>query len=65
MPATKLGPPPAKWVRVQDFMQKYNLKKSKAYEEIHKDGFPMMRVGKKEVRININATDMWFKEQYG
>lgn len=64
MPATRLGAPAAKWVRVKDFMEKYDLKKSKAYEEIKKEGFPKMKVSEKEIRININATDQWFNQNY-
>ena len=45
-------------------MEKYDLKKSKAYEEIKKEGFPKMKVSEKEIRININATDQWFNQNY-
>lgn len=65
MPATKLGPPPAKWVKVKEFMEKYDMGKSKAYEEIKKPGFPKKMVGPRDIRVNINQTDKWFEENYG
>jgi predicted DNA-binding transcriptional regulator AlpA len=64
MPATRLGAPPAKWVRVKEFCKKYDLGKTKAYEEIKKPGFPKMYIGDGGVRVNINATDKWFEENY-
>jgi len=63
MPATKLGGVP-NWKSVKAFMEKYDLKKSKAYELIKQDGFPKMKIGDSGIRVNLNATDEWFARNY-
>lgn len=64
MPATKLGGPVPNWKNVKAFMEKYDLKKSKAYELIKENDFPVLKTGKKGIRVNLNATDEWFARNY-
>lgn len=63
MPATKLGGVP-NWKSVKAFMEKYDLKRTRAYELVKQDDFPKMKTGKKGMRVNLNATDEWFARNY-
>ena len=63
MPATKLGGVP-NWKSVKVFMEKYDLKKTKAYELIKESDFQALKTGKRGIKVNINATDDWFARNY-
>lgn len=52
------------WVTVKEFMAHYKLPRALAYTVIHAKNFPMLRVGKEAIRINLSKTDEFFKKEY-
>ncbi len=56
MPATRLGPPAKKYVRVKDFIDIYSLSQANAYRILAMPEMKeaIMKVGEKAIRIEIN-----------
>ena len=53
-----------KIITVKEFCEEYNVGVNKGYELINREGFPMLRIGRK-ILIIRSRVDSWFEEQIG
>lgn len=54
----------AVWKNMKYFMEFYDLKPSFAYELIHREGFPMKKVGARKIIVDMSKTDEYFDKHF-
>lgn len=53
----------AVWKSMNHFIEFYDLKKTRAYEMVKEEGFPMKRIGKRGIRVDMSKVDA-FMDKY-
>lgn len=59
-----LSPKRTKYVSVKEFMEIFNLKKTKAYELINEPEFPKLKMGERLIRIPLDQAIEYINKKY-
>jgi excisionase family DNA binding protein len=51
-----------RYITVHEVAQRLSVKKTKAYEIVNSEGFPLTKFGKKCLRINERKFESWLEE---
>ena len=54
----------ANWKSAKYFAEYYDLSKAQVYKLMQLPGFPYMRTGERNYRIDMNKTDEWFNQYF-